>query len=110
MLDALKNLGFKVKPSANPKKKLSPSTKGKRKEDLDRVDKIRAMWIELGKQGVIRNPYEDALNAFVKRLTGVDRIEWLLTHKDWAKKSEAVIVALHKMAEKAGVELDAVNH
>jgi phage gp16-like protein len=99
VLKALQSLGFK----ANSSTKLSPKTRDK--PSPDRLDKIRAMWIELGKQGVVRNPSEDALAAFVKQLTGIDRPEWLMEDKDWAKKTKAVITALYKMASDADVEL-----
>lgn len=99
VLKALQSLGFKASSTT----KLSPKTRSK--PNPDRLDKIRAMWIELGRLGVVRNPSEDALTAFVRRLTGIDRLEWLMEDKNWAKKTEAVITALYKMAEDAGAEL-----
>jgi len=37
---------------------------------------IRALWIELKKIGVLRDSTERALASFVKRMTGIDRLEW----------------------------------
>jgi phage gp16-like protein len=39
--------------------------------------KIRALWIEMGKAGRIEDPSEKALRHFVKRMTGVDALDWL---------------------------------
>jgi Protein of unknown function (DUF1018) len=80
-------LGFK---SAKPKVKLSP----KASDPPTQADKIRAMWIDLYQSGIVRNRGDDALQHFVKRLTGVDRVEWL-DHP----QAVAVIAALSKMGE-----------
>ena len=39
--------------------------------------KLRAMWIEMHQLGIIKNPAESALCAFVKRETGVAALQWL---------------------------------
>lgn len=39
--------------------------------------KIRALWLELHRAGVVRNPTEAALAAYVKRQTGVEALQWL---------------------------------
>ncbi len=87
IMDALIGLGFK--PS-QPKVKLSP----KSSETPTQADKIRAMWIDLHSRGKVRNRGDDALQKFVKRLTGVDRVEWL-EHT----QAVTVITALSKMGE-----------
>jgi phage gp16-like protein len=85
IMDALVGLGFK-----SPKVKLSP----KSSHPPTQADKIRAMWIDLYQSGIVRNRGDDALQHFVKRLTGVDRVEWL-DHS----QAVAVITALSKMGE-----------
>lgn len=45
--------------------------------DNPQVDKIRALWGELKTLGALRNPTEKALNGYCKRMTGVDRVDWL---------------------------------
>jgi Protein of unknown function (DUF1018) len=87
IMDALVGLGFKP---TKPKTKLSP----KASKIPTQADKIRAMWIDLYQSGVVRNRGDDALQHFVKRLTGVDRVEWL-NHP----QAVAVIAALTKMGE-----------
>ncbi len=89
VLEEMKRLGFRVAA-----KKLSPPTQQKPPEEKTAIDKIRALWIEGAKRGLIRNRYEPALNRFVKRLTKVERVEWLT-----AKQAQTVIAALNKMIE-----------
>jgi phage gp16-like protein len=79
-----------------PKVKLSPVTRGK--PDPTQVDKIRAVWIDLANKGIIRNRSDDAIQSFAKRLTRVDRLEWLTT-----KQCQTVLVALKAMEQKAEV-------
>lgn len=38
--------------------------------------KVQALWITLGKAGIIRNRGDKAMNSFVKRLTGKDNLRW----------------------------------
>lgn len=45
--------------------------------DKPQARKIRSLWLELRDMGVLRNISEAALLAYVKRLTGVERMEWL---------------------------------
>lgn len=87
IMDALTGLGFKP---AKPKVKLSPPVSDKPTQ----ADKIRAMWIDLYQKGIVKNRGDDALQKFTKRLTKVDRVEWL-DHP----QAVAVITALTKMGE-----------
>jgi phage gp16-like protein len=103
VLAALKRMGFKAQaraqdPGPQPEAefvdqrpvKLSPPSQ--RKTEKSRLDKIRALWIDGFGKGVIKQRGEEALAAFAKRLTGVDRLEWLQP-----KQQNAVIQALVKM-------------
>ena len=65
-----------------PKRRMSPTTRGKRYKTL--ADKIRAMWINMARSGIVEDGSENALDAWVKHQTarrnngiGVDRVEWL---------------------------------
>jgi phage gp16-like protein len=59
--------------------------------DSDQSKKIRQLWIELHQVGKVKNSSEDALEAYVKRMTRVDKLQWL----DVAQASK-VIEALKK--------------
>jgi phage gp16-like protein len=103
VLGALKRMGFKPQklkqdPGPQPEAefvdhrpvKLSPPSRDK--AEKSRVDKIRALWIDGHGKGIIKQRGEEALTRFAKRLTGVDRLEWLSQ-----KQQSAVIQALVKM-------------
>lgn len=70
VLKNLKSKGFKV---AKPKKSGSITAS----EPLHR--KIRSLWLELADAGAVKNRSEKALNAYVKRITGVELMNWLTT-------------------------------
>lgn len=59
--------------------------------------KARALWISLYQLGVVRNPSEQALEAFARRQLGCEKLVW-------ARQSDAfrLIEALKSMAERAG--------
>ena len=89
LMAAMIQLGFVPKI----KSKMSPQTRDK--AEHDQADKIRAMWIDLGKRGIVRVPTEPSLRRFVKRLTKVDGgVEWLSV-----QQSSAVIAALNAMSD-----------
>jgi len=62
--------------------------------------KIQALWITMHKAGKVRNSSDKALLAMVKRVTGVDTLEWCTD----AQKS-AVIEALKDWAKREGVDV-----
>jgi phage gp16-like protein len=73
-LDAIvshfKRCGFHVKPAkkAQQSRPLANDQQSK---------KIRALWLVLHQVGKVRDPSESALAAFVKRMTGVEALQWL---------------------------------
>jgi phage gp16-like protein len=87
MLDRLKALGFQPLPKAGGR---SPAAH-------PMARKARALWISLHQLGVVRNPSEEALEAFAKRQLGCERLVW-------ARQSDAyrLIEALKAMAKRAG--------
>jgi len=76
------NLGWKPKPQARKaRQKITATT------PVDR--KIRALWLDLANAGAVRDRSEKALASYVKRQTGIDRLDWLSS-----KQAERVIEAL----------------
>lgn len=67
VLEHLKHCGFKVRSNKD--------ARGRAGDDQSKM--IRGLWLELAKRGVVHNSSEEALGAFVKRMIGVDALEWL---------------------------------
>jgi phage gp16-like protein len=97
VFDAMVKLGFNVvqKPMKTTKKRLSPTSASGPK---DQRSSIRAIWIEMSKNGFIRDGSETALNSWVSRMTadanggvGIAEVQWL--QDDMASK---VLEALKK--------------
>ncbi|TCS38489.1 phage gp16-like protein [Paucimonas lemoignei] len=84
VLDHLKARGFKVRSKAAPSPQLAQDAESK---------KIRALWIFLHQIGVVQNPAEEALAAYVKRITGVEALQWVN-----GKQALALIESLKKWA------------
>lgn len=81
-------LGFKIKSS---------NDKSSRKLAGDpQSTKIRALWLEMHNQGIVRNSSEASLNAYVKRLTGIEALQWLTT-----EQASGVIEALKRWQKRA---------
>lgn len=92
VLEHMKRKGFKVRPAASaaPSRALA---------QFPQALKIRALWRFLHQLGAVRNPSEAALAAYVKRLTGVDALQWITgeqaariieTLKKWAERVKAL--------------------
>lgn len=86
MIDRLKALGFKPLPKAGRGSATHPVAR-----------KARALWISLHQLGAVRDPSEQALEAFAKRQLGCERLVW-------ARQSDGhrLIEALKAMAKRAG--------
>ena len=67
---SLKSKGFKVSSSKK-------SGKITAKEPVHR--KIRSLWLELADAGAVKNRSEKAINAYVKRITGIEMMDNLNT-------------------------------
>lgn len=81
VMTSLKNAGFKHQLKRK-QKRLSPAADTRVK--ADEISKIRAVWITMFKQRLLRDGSESALNSYVKRMTvqlnngvGVDEVAWL---------------------------------
>lgn len=68
VLDAMRERGFVVKTGGKPVATASKDPQ---------AQKVRALWLELHTRGYVNKPGDAALNAFIKRITRVDRMEWL---------------------------------
>lgn len=62
-----------------------------------RSRKIRALWLTLHQDGIVRDGSEKALASYVKRMTGVEALQWL----DGAQANR-VIEALKAWGNRAG--------
>lgn len=93
VMEALYKLGFRTtfkKP-------------GKITATDEQSKKIRSLWLEMVEAGFIRDSSERAINAYVHRITGVGRLEWLGTDqasrvietlKKWQKRELKAQAAL----------------
>ncbi|ELS9321463.1 regulatory protein GemA [Salmonella enterica] len=88
VLAAMKAKGFVVKPSrkARTTRQLA---------DYPQAKKLRALWLEMYAQGIVRDSSEEALRRWVKRETGVDGLQWL-----GVDKASTVIEKLKKWQER----------
>ncbi len=86
-LNAIKALGFKVR---------RVSVAGK--ASADQLAYIRVLW-----QSSARVKTEDALNSFIKRITGVAHLSWIDKYQ-----AKDVILALREIASKAGLDPDSL--
>ena len=110
VLEHLKRSGFKMRS-----KKKTPQEKPSRPlaQDLE-SKKIRALWLFLHDLGAVKNPSEAALAAYVKRIAGVDALQWINGHqaerlietmKKWAMRF--LPERVKALAETAAAEINA---
>ncbi|WP_073652195.1 gp16 family protein [Pseudomonas aeruginosa] len=91
VLERMKRSGFKVRvKSARPPAQSRP---GRPLAQYPEARKVRALWLFLHQLGVVKNPSEEALAAYVKRIAKVDALQW--TNGD---QTEALIETLKKWA------------
>lgn len=70
VLNNLKSKGFKVKSSKKTEKITATEPVHK---------KIRSLWLELADAGEVKDRSEKAINSYVKRIVGVEVMDWLNT-------------------------------
>lgn len=91
-IDELKGKGFEFTgQSRDAKSCVSTRRAGAEPQD----QKIRATWLTLYDCGIIRDPAERAMLAFVKRITGKDALPWCSV-----ADKQKVIEALKKIGER----------
>jgi len=107
LVEHLKKCGFKVRHTnkgdggkATEGRALSRPLAGAAQEFPGEDAKIRALWLFLHHDlGLVKDPNEAALAAYVKRMTGVDALQWLDR-----RQTLRVIEALKKWAERVFAE------
>ncbi|WP_088158846.1 gp16 family protein [Achromobacter xylosoxidans] len=80
----MKRCGFKVRLQPKPSRPLDLHAESR---------KIRALWLLLHDLGAIRSSSEEALATYVKRMTGVDALQWTN-----GRQTERVIESMKKWA------------
>ena len=94
VLEHLKRSGFKVRSKGKPAKPKAVKAKPSRPLAQDAESKkIRALWLFLHELGVVKNPSEAALAAYVKRIAGVDALQWIN-----GKQADRLIETMKKWA------------
>jgi phage gp16-like protein len=107
LIEHLKKCGFKVRHAVSQAAKSrrgaparSRPLHGAAQERPGESAKIRALWLFLhAPLGLVRDPSEKALMAYVQRLTGVEALQWLDGNQTYR-----VIETLKKWAERVFLE------
>ncbi len=116
VLEHMKRSGFKVRSKGKAPRSAQPA-KAKPSRPLAQdgeSKKVRALWLFLHQLGVVKNPAEEALAAYVKRIAGVDALQWINgeqaerlieTMKKWAMRF--LPARVKALAETAAAEINA---
>ena len=88
-----RRLGWRVKRKGG--------TKSSPRYDDPMQRKIVAMWIELHRAGVVKNGSDRALQAYVKRQTGIQNLKWC-----GGQECFRLIESLKKWGARCNVEFD----
>ena len=112
VLEHMKRSGFKVRSKGKaPRTAKQAKAKPSRPLAQDAESrKVRALWLFLHQLDVVKNPSEEALAAYVKRIAGVDALQWINgeqaerlieTMKKWAMRflPDAVKALVPRVAE-----------
>lgn len=89
VIDHLKAKGFKIRSPSKPAK---AATSRPMTQDPE-AKKIRALWLFLHDLGAVKNPSEEALSAYVKRIAKVDALQWINGYQ-----AETLIESMKKWA------------
>ena len=98
VMKAFRDRGFKVRYKKNPHPNPSPKGRGAKLpsprgggvwgEGLSRAiaqepqdQKIRALWLAMHQQGIVQDPSEEALAAWIKREFKVEALQWLTSEQ-----------------------------
>ena len=93
VLEHLKRSGFKVRSKSKSVPKPAQAKPSRPlAQDLE-SKKIRALWLFLHELGAVKNPSEEALAAYVKRIAGVDALQWIS-----GEQAERLIETMKKWA------------
>lgn len=109
VLEHLKRSGFKVRSTGKVTSVSKPARPSRALAQDAESKKIRALWLFLHELGAVKNPSEEALAAYVKRIAGVDALQWISgeqaerlieTMKKWAMRF--LPQAVQELAPKVG--------
>ena len=93
VLEHLKRSGFKVRSKSKSAPKPAQAKPSRPlAQDLE-SKKIRALWLFLHELGAVKNPSEEALATYVKRIAGVDALQWIS-----GEQAERLIETMKKWA------------
>ena len=116
VIDRMKADGFQHKP----KSKTPPRRAGTRAlADDPHSRKARALWLAGYHLGVIRDPREEALVAFARRLTGKDALQWTVSEdandviealKDIMRREAGVVWEIHERRMVTGQRWEALAY
>jgi phage gp16-like protein len=93
LLEHFRALGWRPRPTGSGPGPARPAPR----PDDPQSRKILALWISLGQAGALRNASDMALNAYCKRMVGVDALRFatpamksrLIEHlKEWQRRTE----------------------
>ena len=109
VIDEMKRLGFRPRKPETAK----PRAERRPLDTSAESSKARAVWLLLAQIGVVHDPSEAALNAYVRRQAGVDDLSWVQDMapvieglKAWAaRRLPAAIEARMQALAAAGVSL-----
>jgi phage gp16-like protein len=115
VVHVMKQKGWKPKTPSN-RRRMSPKSGN---ATIEGIDKIRAIWITMAKQGFVRDGSEAALDSYVKRMTakynkgaGVESVAWLKgktvlvvleSIKNWHKRCQVDALAAKGIETVAGM-------
>lgn len=94
LVEHFKTLGFK------------PKAKVRAGAECPQARKVRALWIAGWHLGVVRDRGERALQAFVRRQSGIDAVRWLRDPAAGAKVIEGLKAWLARPVDKGGAGVD----
>lgn len=79
VISHMKRCGFKVRSKIKPKGSTKPAKAQSSRPLAQDAEskKIRALWLLLHDLGVVKNPSEEALAVYVKRVAKVDALQWV---------------------------------
>ena len=93
VLEHLKRSGFKVRSKSKSAPRPAQAKPSRPlAQDLE-SKKIRALWLFLHELGAVKNPSEEALATYVKRIAGVDALQWIS-----GEQAERLIETMKKWA------------
>ncbi len=99
VLEYLKRSGFKVRSKPKSDAKAKAKLSRPLAQDLE-SKKVRALWLFLHQLGAVKNPSEEALAAYVKRIAKVDDLRWARGRVvDTAMKPSKLSVVAYQFAD-----------